>query len=253
MNNPYIHLNRIEFIVTYACTGRCIHCSQGDHSDRGTYIDGDAAARVVRQTAQLYDIRSVMTFGGEPLLCPDAVCRIHTAAREAGIPKRQLITNGFFSRDGIKIRDTARALAHAGVNDLLLSADAFHQATIPLEWVKIFAAEVMEAGIPLRLNPAWLVSAEDDNPYNEKTRAIIASLTALGVPDVLCGDGNVIFPEGNAVRYLAQYFDAAAPVVNPYEEDPADVRTVSVEPDGSALGGNVYTDSIADILTSYRP
>ncbi len=250
MLNPHIHLNRIEFIITYACTGRCIHCSQGDHDDCGTYIDSDAAARVVRQTAQLYDIRSVMTFGGEPLLHSDAVCRIHTAAREAGIPKRQLITNGFFSRDGAKIRETARALAAAGVNDLLLSADAFHQETIPLETVKLFAAAVMDAGMPLRLNPAWLVSPEDDNPYNEKTRAIIAELTAMGVP---LNGGNVIFPEGRAARYLAQYFDAAAPVVNPYEEDPADVRTVSVEPDGSALGGNVYTDEIADILAAYRP
>ncbi len=251
MNNPYIkNLSRIEFIITYACTGRCIHCSQGDHTDCGAHIDGEAAARVVRQTAQLYDIRSVMTFGGEPLLYSDAVCRIHDAARSAGIPMRQLITNGFFSRDAAKIRETAGKLSAAGVNDVLLSADVFHQQTIPLDTVKIFAAAAMEAGLPLRLNPAWLVSAADDNPYNEKTRAIIGELTAMGVP---LGEGNVIFPEGNALRYLGEYFDADHPVVNPYEEDPADVRTISVEPDGGALGGNVYVSDVRDIIAAYSP
>ena len=46
-----------------------------------------------------YNIESVMTFGGEPLLYPDTVYEIHKAATEINIPKRQLITNGYFSRD----------------------------------------------------------------------------------------------------------------------------------------------------------
>ena len=32
MMNPYIkNLKKIEFIVTMACTGKCKHCSEGDH------------------------------------------------------------------------------------------------------------------------------------------------------------------------------------------------------------------------------
>ena len=51
---------------------------------------------------------------------------------EGGIPVRQLITNGFFSRDGDRIKEAAGRLAQSGVNNLLLSVDAFHQETIPL-------------------------------------------------------------------------------------------------------------------------
>ena len=51
-----------------------------------------------------YGIKSVMTFGGEPLLCPETVCEIHKAAKEMNVPKRQLITNGFFSKDYDKIK-----------------------------------------------------------------------------------------------------------------------------------------------------
>lgn len=93
--NLYIqNLNRLEFQVTLACTGRCKHCSEGEHPVAGISIDGDIAAKVVRDLCTRYSIQSVMTFGGEPLLCHDTVCKIHTAV-EMGIPKRQLITNGF--------------------------------------------------------------------------------------------------------------------------------------------------------------
>ena len=69
MNQYVKHLNRIEFVVTYACTGSCKHCSEGEHSRSGVHIDADAAAGVVRDLAGQYGITSVMTFGGEPLLC----------------------------------------------------------------------------------------------------------------------------------------------------------------------------------------
>ena len=77
----------------------------------------------------------------EPLLYTDAVCSIMTTAKKLGIPKRQVITNGFFSKNTDKIREVAWRLAKSGVNDLLLSVDAFHQETIPLCVVKEFATE----------------------------------------------------------------------------------------------------------------
>jgi len=48
-----------------------------------------------------------MTFSGEPLLFFDTVCKIHTAALDCGVPKKQLITNGFFSRDERRIDEYA--------------------------------------------------------------------------------------------------------------------------------------------------
>ena len=55
-----------------------------------------------------------MSFGGEPLLFPETVYAIHKAALETGIPKRQLITNGFFSKDSTRIKTVARNLAKCG-------------------------------------------------------------------------------------------------------------------------------------------
>ena len=133
------------------------------------------------------------------------------------------------------------------MNDLLLSVDAFHQETIPLDVVKLFAAEAKACGIPIRLQPAWLVSATDDNPYNIKTREIIHSFADMDIP---VGEGNVIFPEGNALKYLAEYFTDELPE-NPYVEDPSDVRCVSFSPNGDVLRGNVYERDIMEIIKDY--
>ena len=249
MNQYLKNLNKIEFIVTNACTGRCKHCSEGDHASCNERINPQIAADAVRKIAATYTIQTVMAFGGEPLLYTDAVYAIMHAAIELNIPKRQIITNGYFSKDAAKIREVAEKLAQCGVNDLLLSVDAFHQETIPLDVVKIFAAEAKQCGIPIRLQPAWLGSPTDDNPYNRKTREILDSFQCMGISE---NDGNVIFPEGNARKYLAEYFTSEMPE-NPYTEDPSDVRCVSFSPNGDVLGKNVYQSDIMKIVKDYAP
>lgn len=217
MNEYLKNLNRIEFVVTMACTGRCKHCSEGEHLGCTEHIDGDLAARAIKDICVHYKIKSLMTFGGEPLLYPEAVCKIHGAAKEAGIPKREMITNGFFSTDKKRIAEVAHMLAESGVNKILLSVDAFHQETIPIEPVEYFAECVRTEGITIKLSPAWLVSEADDNPYNVKTRELLSAFKEKGFE---VASGNVIWPGGNAKIYLSEYFDETLEVANPYEDDP---------------------------------
>ena len=251
--NPYLqHLNRIEFLITFACTGRCKHCSQGEHTSAGAHINGDIAAHMIRKVANHCTINSLMTFGGEPLLYHGDVCKIHAAARDAGISKRQLITNGFFSRDETKIQQVAKALAESGVNDLMVSVDAFHQETIAIEPVITFAKAALSLGMfeKIRVHPAWLVSEEADNPYNDKTRALLAEFNAIGISS---SDGNVIFPRGNALTHLSEYLDLDTLQVSPYDENPYDIKSICVLPSGEVLGGNIYDTDIFEILAHYVP
>jgi hypothetical protein len=113
----------------------------------------------------------------------------------------------------------------------------------------IFAKEAKTCGLPIHLQPAWLVSKDDDNTYNRKTREIIESFSALEIPEA---DGNVIFPEGNALKYFAEYFKDTISK-NPYIDDPYDVRCVSFLPNGDVLGNNVYGCDIIEIMKNYRP
>jgi molybdenum cofactor biosynthesis enzyme MoaA len=64
MNEYLKNLKKIEFAVTDACTGRCRHCSEGEHGAQGAKIDPCIAADAVRKIASRYDIKTVMAFGG---------------------------------------------------------------------------------------------------------------------------------------------------------------------------------------------
>ena len=249
MNKYLKNLNRIEFVVTMACTGKCKHCSQGEHKSHEN-INKDIAADAVRKIANEYNIKSVMTFGGEPLLFSETVFAIQNAASEKNIPHRQLITNGYFSKDLYKIKEVTEKLKECGVNDILLSVDAFHQESIPLQYVKAFAENVLKNNLPVRVHPAWLISADDDNIYNAKTRELLSEFNNLGIET---SRGNVIFPSGNALKYFSDYFDMYSNEKNPYEEDPTDIRAICFSANGDILGSNVYNQDILYILTDYKP
>ncbi len=248
MSDHFRNLNRIEFVMTLMCTGKCKHCSEGDHESCVGHIDGDVGARVVRTLCEKYDIKSLMTFGGEPLLFPEDTFKIHKAATDMKIPKRDIITNGFFSRDEKRIKDVAEKTAESGVTKVMLSVDAFHQETIPLSYVKIFAEALLQNNVNVVSHPAWLVSKEDCNPYNIKTGEFLSEFSNMGIS---VSKGNIIFPSGNALKYLGEYFDENKEYINPYEESHDDVHTVSIDFDGSTLDGNIYQSDILEIISKY--
>lgn len=250
MRNEYLkNLNKIEFVITYACTGKCKHCSEGDHILCGERINPQIAADAVHKVASEYDIKTVMVFGGEPLLYTDAVYAIMSAAKKLNIDRRQIITNGYFSKNKEKMHDVAEKLAECGTNDILLSVDAFHEESVPLDVVKLFASAIKSYNIPIRLQPAWLVSKTHDNPYNRRTREILDSFIDMDIPE---SSGNIVFPEGNALKYLAEYFISDFPE-NPYVEDARDVHCVSISPDGGLWGENIYEKDIMKIIGDYAP
>ena len=71
--------------------------------------------------------------------------------------------------------------------------------------------------------------------------------------NISVGTGNVIFPSGNALKYLSEYFDEGTGYSSPYDEDPNDIRAISFSPNGDVLNGNIHDKDILDILEAYRP
>lgn len=160
----------------------------------------------------------------------------------------RFIIGKVYPTDVTQIKRVATILAKSGVNDVLLSVDAFHQETIPLQTVKLFAQATKENGIPIRTHPAWLVSAQADNPYNRRTSEILKEFDDMGITR---SDGNVIFPSGNALKYLSEYFSVDQHPHNPYQENPDELRTLCVSPNGDLLDGNVYQTNVFDIISDY--
>ncbi len=76
MNKYLENLNRMS------CCNNGMHrkmhtLSEGEHKSSGKHIDGDIAVQAVIDICNNYDIKSLMTFGGEPLIYPEVVCNIH--------------------------------------------------------------------------------------------------------------------------------------------------------------------------------
>ena len=60
VNDFLSNLEKIEFIVTMACNGKCKHCSEGDHDGFTGHIDADAAAKAIEKICAHYSIKSLM-------------------------------------------------------------------------------------------------------------------------------------------------------------------------------------------------
>jgi MoaA/NifB/PqqE/SkfB family radical SAM enzyme len=264
--NQYLAANRVEFAVTYLCNSKCRHCQRGDEEEIKRFpnhVDKSLAVDIVRKVGSKYRPASLMTFGGEPLLYPEVVYAVHEEAREVGIPVRDLITNGYWSRKTAKTQEIARNLVKCGVNEVALSVDGFHQEFVPLETVREAAEALLEAGMSdVHWNPCWVKSKDHDNAFNRKTKAVLHSLRDLRIRT---GEGNVVRPEGRALVSLKNYLPSKTPVPKekcgeiPYTEKLDSVKTVLVEPDGSVAVctefyiGNAFETDIIDILESYDP
>ena len=49
MDGYFKNLKKIEFVVTMACSGKCRHCSEGDHDGFSGHIDEDVAVDAFHQ------------------------------------------------------------------------------------------------------------------------------------------------------------------------------------------------------------
>jgi MoaA/NifB/PqqE/SkfB family radical SAM enzyme len=262
--HKYIDIKRVEFVVTHKCTGNCKHCSIGNKLTKtgNNHIEYSKIQSMLSTLSKKFDIESVMCFGGEPLLYAEDVCSIMWEARNCNIPKRQIITNGYFSKSKTVIADVVYSLEEACLNQILLSVDAFHQESIPLEPVLSFAQQVKNGGnIEIQLHPAWLVNEQADNSYNQTTRELLSKFSELHLP---LSKGNNIFPAGNAATYLSEYYEKKPINLNqkcgeaPYTTRLDAVDTISISPNGDVfvccfIIGNVYEENIENIIARYNP
>ena len=260
--NEYIkNVKRVEFTVTHCCTSKCKHCSVGDNKGNES-LDIDRAVGLLEELSEVFQLESVMTFGGEPLLVPDTTCAIHKKAKECDIPVRQIITNGFFSKDDEKIKQVVALLIDSGVNDIMLSVDCFHEEFVPMQQVYKFAEALTKTyQNQLRLHPAWVVNEENDNSYNKKTKECLSYFDNLKLK---VSHGNNIFPAGNAIKYLSDYFEKQPIDLNfkcgqaPYTTKLDEINEISVNPNGDIIVcsfpiGNLKEQNILDIISDYDP
>lgn len=260
----FLTMERIEFAVTYLCNTRCKHCySIMGKETFPKHMSKSLAVEIVRKVGKKYSPKSIMTFGGEPLLFPEIVCAIHKEAMNAGIPCREVITNGYWSGDVKRTEIIAKNLAKSGVNKICVSVDAFHQEQIPLDIVRKTIESCLQEGIGnIVWNPCWVVSKDNDNYYNQKTKSILKELKDLPIKKL---KGNIMEPDGLALVNLKEFLPLKATIPQgkcgdmPYTDPLDSIKSICVEPDGRIAVcnnfhiGNASETDIVELIESYDP
>ncbi|MBN1649198.1 MAG: radical SAM protein [Spirochaetales bacterium] len=253
--NRYLDLDRLEFIITDKCTSRCRHCSN-DTVMEGV-IDINDARTAIDLATERFAIKSLMTFGGEPLLYPDTVFAIHGYAREKGIPVRQIITNCFWTKDKNRIDAISAGLKEAGLNNVLVSIDCFHQEFLDFSTVQYGIRRLIRQRFDkIALHPCWYESAEGDNPYDAETRRLIDLVSGFGIP---VSKGNVMLPEGRALHHFHERFKKIKTFAGmdctdlPYCDRPDVVRSLCMNANGKINICDLGDMDVEDFFSHYNP
>lgn len=114
-----ITLKRVEFTITYACSSNCRHCSLGDKLKKRGHLSVKSMKGVLNRLKEWDSLESVMCFGGEPLLYYKDVEGIMTEI--ASVSKKQIITNGYFTKNLSQLEDAILGLKRASVTNTLKS------------------------------------------------------------------------------------------------------------------------------------
>lgn len=264
--NSFLNVNKLEFLITRKCGGHCKHCSviPKDADPGGSYVDLDCVLEGLSFLLDVFRINSLMVFGGEPLLYPDTATKLFRMATVRSVSRRELITSGYFSKDTSYVDTVVDQLLAAGVNDIKLSIDAFHQEQIPLQYVEPFIVAVLSHKFEhLTIHPAWLVSQDHVNEYNARTWDLIRTL--CHTYGVTVSGGNIIALSGLAKEHFWSYYpetpidlDVACGTI-PFTNPLTNIKTLRILPTGNIaicrgiVIGNLFDNDIESIIHDYNP
>jgi len=250
-------IKRLEFLLTEKCNSRCIHC-QGEHSpEREGVMKVEDGINYLNEATSVADLESFMIFGGEAMLYPERTIKLFKKSKELRIPEIELITNGFWGRDKNRANELAAQLKEAGVNEILISVDAFHLPYIPLDYSRNAALASVDVGIErVRWNVAILESETAFNQFDRQTNRIMSVLETLNLEVHV----NKVWPQGRARRTLTEFFPK-----QPLEGKCPEAESVLINPDCITLDpkgwasicwslsiGNAKKEPIFKILNSYH-
>ncbi|MCC7157814.1 MAG: SPASM domain-containing protein [Bryobacterales bacterium] len=126
----------LALMLGYRCNARCRCCLWGDELSRPDRLDVEEAKGWIDQAGELGACKRLGFSGGESFL----YAREMLALSEYAHAKYQSVavasTNAYWAKSLDKAREALLPLRQAGMGELLVSADEFHQEYVPLDNVR---------------------------------------------------------------------------------------------------------------------
>jgi hypothetical protein len=123
-------------LTTNQCTATCGHCCMNSSSKRRERVDHGLMLETITNFKELYNIKVVVFAGGEPTLLKGSLLSAISKCRQLKIVSR-LVTNASWAINEAKATEGFRALYVAGLNEVNISCDDYHDPYIPFERIKI--------------------------------------------------------------------------------------------------------------------
>jgi MoaA/NifB/PqqE/SkfB family radical SAM enzyme len=258
-------LQGLDLLLTYKCVSACEHCLYCARPQAEGVMTLEDARTYLEQAGS---IRWISIHGGEPFLYFDTLIEVVKTAKRMGIDDIWVMTNCYWAKSIGPAKDRLTALKNAGCSHIWFSADAFHQAFIPLERVKTALEAAKGLNFPsIILNSLFLGDERDDNTYNTQTRKIIAELGDM--KDVITrwepfSIGVSLSVVGRAAEHLACYLKKKEVpqgkcVLPPYLGDLESPDAFEIDPFGWVLlcpgvsVGNAKKKPLSEIIEDYDP
>ena len=133
-----IHITAAGLLLTYWCNARCPHCYELSGPGRRGWMSPEDARRHFANLSRMgLRASGIHVGGGEPFGNYPLLLEVVRAARENGLEGVGYVeTNGYWALDEATTRQRLRELREAGMRQISISADAFHQTFVDPECLR---------------------------------------------------------------------------------------------------------------------
>jgi MoaA/NifB/PqqE/SkfB family radical SAM enzyme len=246
-------ISGITWILSYRCNLNCGHCFFNVDGPLRV-LDHDLARKALASLNQPESLTWQHVSGGEPLLFEQELHRLLEVIQASGSKTIGIASNGFWGDSPERAKQIVIQLKKRGVNGVCLSADSYHQQHIPIEHIRVAAEQVFSQGLGKHSFVVRCSTEKEETNVGSGSFAIPLapiSVRMIGKGSSVAlksfSDDELDLPD-SPCRNLCCCLG---------ETTPFDPQMVWIDPYGNVMIcygliiGNLYVDSLADILEQY--
>lgn len=188
-----MEIRNLAISMTNRCNAACKMCCFSCTPQSNLKLDAQMVKDYIRQASELGTFQTIAFTGGEAILMYEDLLECIRYARSLGFPST-LVTNGFWAANERKGYEMIKALADAGLAQVSMSLDKFHQEYVSVKTATSALKILRSLGL---LSAVTLLDVLDSSSVRltmERFRPYLYGVDMIVYP---------LFPAGAAVDHIA--------------------------------------------------
>ena len=140
-------LSSLVFSCTYKCPAKCRYCGAQAGPEQSDRLSLDEIVQVIDDVYSYGKLELVVFTGGEPfLLGRDLLGAVEYCASKELLTR--IVTNAYWAKSAADARKVVDRYKNAGLSEINISCDDYHQEFIPLERIRHANNACLSSGMP---------------------------------------------------------------------------------------------------------